>query len=226
MQIDYPYTPDLDIEPKISQETLSLLNQPFYYLDRGSQSYVFASQDGQYVLKFFRYHYKHKNWREIVSRMLQAARIAYLFAKEETGLIYAHLNQTRGQLPVLKVKDPLCRSLSLPLDDYRFVLQKRGIPFEEGIVKGPIEPRIDAFLSVLQSRIGKGIGNTDPNISRNFGFLEGAALEFDFGNYAMSPDLVLEDHRQAEMKRYVDKLRSWLSRHAPEGVAYLDRRQQ
>src|SRR5262245_49798043 len=29
----------------------AILSQPFYYLGKGCQSYVFASQDGQYVIK-------------------------------------------------------------------------------------------------------------------------------------------------------------------------------
>ncbi len=222
MQIDYPYAPEFDLDLKIPEEALSILSQPFYYLDRGSQSYVFASQDGRYVLKFFRYHPQQKNLRDVVSRMLNGARIAYLFTKQETGLVYVHLNLTKNQLPILQLKDPLRRSLKLPLDDYRFVLQKRGVSLEEAFAQGSIEPRIDAFLSLIQGRLQKGIGNSDSNISRNFGFLEEAALEFDFGNYALSPDLLLPEHQQREMRRYVDKLRTWMSRHAPEGLGYLD----
>src|SRR4029079_17540498 len=34
----------------------TVLSQTFYYLGSGSQSYAFASQDGKYVLKFFKMH--------------------------------------------------------------------------------------------------------------------------------------------------------------------------
>lgn len=39
------------VDPSI----LTLLDQPFDYLACGNQSYVFASKDGKYVLKFFKY---------------------------------------------------------------------------------------------------------------------------------------------------------------------------
>jgi hypothetical protein len=34
---------------------IALFNQRFHYLDKGNQSYVFKSEDNQYVLKFFHF---------------------------------------------------------------------------------------------------------------------------------------------------------------------------
>ncbi|MCB1084591.1 MAG: hypothetical protein KDK60_00655, partial [Chlamydiia bacterium] len=40
-------------------ETLQALKQPYHYLGKGSQSFVFLSEDKKYVIKFF----KHQRWR-------------------------------------------------------------------------------------------------------------------------------------------------------------------
>ena len=41
------------------------LDQPFYYLNSGSQSYVFLSNDGQTILKFFKFqHMRIPPWIE------------------------------------------------------------------------------------------------------------------------------------------------------------------
>ena len=218
MELGYPYNPDFDLCPSASPEVRAILQQPFDYLGKGSQSFAFASRDGHYVLKIFR---RPKNLQNVATglfRSLRGTAIAYRLAAEETGLLYVHLNQTNQQLPTVKLKDPLRRSLYLKLDQYWFVLQKRSISLEEAFAQGPVQPRIDAFLALLSSRIAKGIGNSDANISRNFGFVGERALEFDCGNYDLSPDLCVPEQRDLEMRRYRTKLRVWLTRHAPEGV--------
>src|SRR5437868_3279127 len=41
--------------PQETTEAKIILAQPFYYLGKGAQSYVFESEDGNFVLKFFRH---------------------------------------------------------------------------------------------------------------------------------------------------------------------------
>lgn len=220
MNLDFPHHPEWEVTPK--PEINGILQQPFRFLGKGAQCYVFESNDGKYVIKLFRY-----NQPSTVDKILtlfNACKIAYDFLPHETGLIYLHLNPTPMHLPVLKCKDAVGRSYRFPLDRCRFALQVKAESFRSALQTAKMNPvemqrRIDQFLSLLQARAAKGIINTDPNLSRNFGFLEDRAIEFDFGNYRLNMDL----DRRLEVMRYTSKLRRWLTKQAPEWVDYLDK---
>lgn len=231
MRLDMPFREDWEITKRLSDEEIaSILAQPFTYLDRGAQCYVFASQDQKYVIKLFRYDAalfgkrKGKTFYEKVEHMFNASLLAYQLAPIETGLLYLHLNLTDTKLPVLNAVGPTFQKLRLPLDRYRFAIQKMAKPFRESLLeayqsKDPesMKRRIDSFVAVIRSRAEKGIRNTDPAVSRNFGYFGDQAVEIDFGNYSHS--CVSKDW---EVARYSHKLRSWLSENAPEWVPYLD----
>jgi hypothetical protein len=229
LRLDAPYRSDWEAASSLSYEELrAILEQPYSYLDKGAQCYVFASQDGQYVVKLFRYDQpcfvKTKTkapLRDKIEKLFSASVIAYSEAREETGLVYVHLNLTENRLPLLRAKGPIGQSLSLPLDRYRFAIQKRAEPFRASFETSFADPetckrRIDSFLALLRSRTEKGIGNTDPTLSRNFGFLGDRAVEIDFGNYYKAPDSL------ADVARYAARLRRFFEREAPGWTAYLD----
>jgi hypothetical protein len=220
MELVFPSSSEWDVP--FQPQWLEILNQPYSFLGKGAQSYVFESQDGQYVIKLFRYDHPFSD--EKVKTLFNACKIAQDILKEETGLLYVHLNQTQLGLPVLQCRGPLGGQVKFPLDKYRFALQKKAAGFRETferIKNDPIEmqKRIDQFLQLLYSRVEKGIRNTDPNLHRNFGFLEDRAIEFDFGNYQKCPAL----NKEAEIRRYTARLNRYLQKNAPEWVSYVDK---
>ena len=77
---------------------------------------------------------------------------------------------------------------------------------------------LDQFIDLLVARTEKGVINSDPSLSRNFGFLDGRAVEIDFGNYR---PVGCVDGPQ-EIQRYTKKLRKWLINYAPEYIEYLE----
>lgn len=236
MWLEFPIHPSWNVSSAIEDEEAKvILAQPFHYLNKGAQSYAFLSQDGRYVLKIFRFDQRHlfrkKNKRPLeqkVNKFFQGCVLASTKASEETGILYLHLNPQSGRLPILKAKGPLGQPFSLELDQYRFVLQKKAIPLDVGLLaakkEGNLPARIEEIVSLLESRIKKGIGNADPSLWRNFGFLEDRAIEFDFGNYLARPDLSLPKNARAEMERYTRHLRTWLERNAPDLVANFNER--
>lgn len=226
---------------------MKLLDQPFYYLGRGAQCYVFESADQLYVIKLFRFDQRQNPIRtyfrtkirkqpammgseEKISHLFSACKLAYTIASEETELFYLHLNLTENQLPFLLLKGPLGRSLSLPLDSYCFALQKKAEPLNKALLAAlhadQMQLYLDSLLSLLLNRTSKGISNSDGNLFRNFGFVGQRAIEMDFGNYGYSPDLLLPSHRKQEIGRFTSSLRAWLEIHAPEWVAYLDQKME
>ena len=229
MRLESPFRSDWEVVSDIPlNETIKILSQPYAYLDRGAQCYVFASHDGEYVVKLFRFDRSSKRKKTSshrkVNALFSACVLAYTRAQEETGVLFLHLNQTENLFPLFHATGPLGQPFTLALDRYRFAIQKRVNPFEKSLLEAyhsqnpeMMKKRIDSFLSILHSRVGKGIRNSDPSLSRNFGFLGEQAFEIDFGNYSENGV-----PRGKEIARYSGKLRLWLLENAPEWVEYLD----
>ena len=220
-------SPEWETESLLSDEQLrEILSQSFSFLGKGAQVYAFESQDGQYVLKLFRFDQRKRfigpklTSDAKIRSFFNACKIGWEMAREETALVYLHLNPTSGKLPVLSIRTPTFRRIHLPLDPYRFAIQKKVVPLEEALTaalaEGLLGERIDAILSLIEHRAAKGIGNRDPSLWRNFGFLGAHAIELDFGNYVIRSDFQEKSARLAELERYARPLRRWLEKNAPE----------
>lgn len=219
MRVDFPPHPEWEVA--LDPDIIPLLNQPFHYLDKGSQCYVFESADRKIVIKFFRFN-EPKSYLKTFT-LFNATRIAYETLKKETGLLYIHLNVTNLNLPTLHCKDAIGRSYHFKLDECRFAIQKKATPFHLTLKNALSDPtqmqkRLDQFIDLLFARTDKGIFNTDPSLSRNFGFLDDQAVEIDFGNYRPTTP----HGQRVEIERYTKKLRRWLNKKAPEWAEYLD----
>lgn len=223
----------------------SILHQPFTYLDLGSQSYAFESQDKNYVLKLFRYNRSQfsfihclKGWfhrKKLKSNLLKkidqtfrALLLAHREAADCTQILYVHLNPTRGCLPNVTLQDPIGRKWVLSLDRYRFALQSKAEPFKSTLKRvyesknqEEMKQLLESFIALLYRRTGKGIRNSDPNYGPNFGFYRKRAIEIDCGNYRKNPQLLFPESRIEEMDRFNKQLFLWLVKHAPEYSSYF-----
>lgn len=128
----------------------NLFGQSFSYLGKGAQSYVFASEDGQTVIKFFRFDHLRvaRAWKwlrfplgsdyekERIIRVLRkrtslenelaSYQIAFDHLKEETGLLYLQLNKRDFWKQTLTLYDNIKIRYFLPLDRMEFLVQKRA----------------------------------------------------------------------------------------------------
>ncbi len=142
------------LSPEKESQVEKILGQRFSYLGKGHQAFVFVSEDGDYVLKFFKYppirEFKwldHLAWIPPVaayrSRHLErnAERAAYLeslygswkLAYEklptQTQVVYLHLNRTDGQLGPLTLVDRIGMEHEIDLDQSEFLIQRRAEMF-------------------------------------------------------------------------------------------------
>lgn len=232
--VDSSYRSEWDVEAKSSD----VLNQGFSYFAQGAQSFVFLSEDGQYVLKFFKQNRWQHPWRMACSKyilrkpekirlrqgffhQLNGASIAYKHAADLTGLVYAHLNPT-DHLPITTAfKDPFGLPFHLDINRYRFVIQKKAIPLESAIsdaVKAGdrelFQRLVQSFSHLIDSRACRGIRNLDIKVVQNFGFIENQALELDFGHYIYdeisSPNL--------EKEAFLSKFQEFLLKNYPDWI--------
>ena len=172
-----------------------LSSQKFKYLGHGFQCYAFESEDGLYVLKFFRYqrlrlpHFIEKlpsfpfldEWRKerhisLGHRrecLLRSCKTSWELAKRETALLFVHLNQTTGLFETATIIDPLGEEHSLRMDNYQFMLQRKALhikpEFERLMASGKLEEakeRINQIFELLLDCSRKSIQDMDGALIR------------------------------------------------------------
>jgi hypothetical protein len=235
------------------QKDLSkILSQPYRYLAKGAQSYVFLSDDGQYVLKFFRiYHLQppfwvtHLSWPwflqsykmdKILKKLdelhkdFASYKIAHDELKEETGIVYLHLNKTDYLKQTLTFYDKIGIKHQVALDQMEFLVQKRAELVYPALAKmvesEGLENAKDALsqlVSLLCLRCQKGIHDKDPDLNTNFGFIGHTPLQIDVGRFRIENGNLQERMvDRDEIIRITDNLNQWLRSRYPELSGHLE----
>lgn len=246
--IQCPYIPEWEISPlsvNEKQKIYAVLKEPFSYLSKGAQSYVFLSQDQKYVLKLFRFDTcrmpfgqnilkKFRKWARLKEKLFlptevkimknfSSCKLAYSLAQKQTGVVFVHLNPKPDFLPILRVKDRLGRCHRIDPAHYRFALQKKADRFKEILTVDDARPYIMSYLTLLKEIAELGLVNIDVKLGSNFGFLEGKAIQIDFGNFIYCPAQAM-----AQRDYFVSRLQTWLENHslkicgAPSDFVNLD----
>ena len=246
-----PYNASWNVTPlqEEIEEIDIALSQSYRYLKSGSQSYVFISEDEQYVLKFF----KHKRWRlnplfdyiplpallnakrdrwkrkkyETIYATFNSCVASYQHLKNETGILYLHLNQTFHLNHTLIIKDRIGFKHKIPLDEIQFLLQRKAIPTDEYLLSlketGDIETAKNAITDLLNFtvlRAQKGYSDKDPHFIRNFGFINDQVVEIDVGGFHQDPKKKLHYFYTHEIYRIQKKIIPWLNDNYPELSIY------
>lgn len=222
------------------------LSQPYYFLNSGGEAYAFVSEDGHYVLKLFKHHHMRpkspldflipppfKNrWRnrriEKLETLFTSCKLAADLFREETALIYLHLNKTRDLNIKLKLFDPIGCRHKISLDALEFALQKRAAeayPTLTALVAaGEIEGakrRVESLITLIETRCNAGLADHDAR-KRNFGFVGSNAVEFDLGSFSYNRELKTSAGKKKVLMLESLRLRSWLKKNHPELVEVLD----
>ena len=201
----------------------AFFTQPYRYLDRGRQSFVFASADGQYVIKFFDRTYSElpfwisllpgeRREKEISKRYSRAQlyRTGYQLAfdelRQESGLIALHFETTES-LPLLHIQTKAGRELQIDLNRTAFVLQKKAVPFTERLAAAR-----ESYSALLELRICRGIGDYEHHIDRNFGWLGEELILLDPGRLFRDPDLATQERATQERELFTARFEKWRGR--------------
>ena len=195
-----PYNEKWDSPLLISEDKLKIhqiLNQKFHYLGCGLQCYVFRSDDDNYVIKVFKHHHMRpvgwinyvrlpgkldkmrtdliKTRERRLKRNFLSYKIAYENFKDETGVIYIHLNKTHEFDKGLILIDPIGIEHPIDLNNTEFILQKKAAlvypTLEKKIQSGDLKGAkdcLDSLLKLILDRGKKGIADLDPVVWRNF----------------------------------------------------------
>jgi len=187
---------ELSVTPEeLSRAKKILQEHSFRYLGHGFQCYAFESEDGQYVLKFFRYQRLRlpsfiqefpslpflDEWRKerLVTLnhrrecLLRSCKTSWELAKRETALLFVHLNQTKGLFGKTSLLDTLGEKHLLVMDDYQFLLQKKALhikpEFDRLMANGQVEEakrRVDQIFELLLDCARKSVQDMDGALIR------------------------------------------------------------
>ena len=227
-------------EAPFSEEVERALAQPYFYLGKGRQAFVFVSKDGKTVLKFFNRRYIEMPWYAALplpsswkegERAKRKKRqtfysesypIAEALFKEETGILYVHMGKSEGDLGRVFLKDRASRWFSVDLNAVPFVLQKRGEPLYPALNEQNLRAAIDAFSALVAKRISYGIADGEHDVEHNFGYLDGKVFYFDPGRLFFSEKLQDPEEKRREWGSSTHRFRQWLEREHPEMLTVFD----
>ncbi len=224
-------------EPSLIPE----LNQSFHYLDCGNQCYAFLSEDGKYVLKFFKYahssvphfltqipllnrfkpfrphRFEKQQWKR--ERDFNGYRLAYNSFQQETALVALHLSPTDHHYPTITITDKLGCVHTINLNETPFILQQKATPIYKQLKKwlkagesGLAKEGIASLLELLRKRISLHLQDDDVHFYSNFGFIGTQAIQLDPGHFTEG---TYPDPAK-ELEELKVELVSWCQKHAPE----------
>ena len=234
-----------------SDEVTSILNQKFYYLNCGSQSYVFVSEDQKYVLKFFKFqHMRIPPWlkriplphaldeirekkiakkRNIREKTLESYHLAFSHFQKESGLIYAHLDRTNFLNIKVPIYDKIGIRHEIDLDNVEFLLQKRADLVYDTLKmwvtngeKKRAEKGLFRLLNLAAERCKRGLGDIDPDFSTNFGFVGDQPIQIDPGRIYSDMTCSNPENYTPEMIRITRNFRKWIIENCPELLSSFD----
>ena len=217
-----------------------LLLQKFTYLDRGTQSFAFQSADQKYVIKFFdmkhltpktllkllpfQFSYKTRklhNRQKRLEETFSTVKLAYAELKEESGLRFVHLNNSKELHQKITLVDRQGKEWLVDLDGTAFIVQEKAQVFlkhfHELIQKKDFEGLKRAEQSILDliaRRCQKGFLDNDKGVIRNFGFVGNRAIQIDIGE--LVKDEKIKNNASLEVKRVQNKINAWKQQSYPD----------
>jgi len=223
-----------------------ILDQQFRYLSKGCQTYVFESEDKNYVIKFIRYHrygiplwlnisgftQDYKNIRlsyksRLLNDSLNSYQIANEHLKNETATMYVHLHKTRYLNKKLKIIDRLNREYLVDLDTTGFVIQKKVKTFAEVLRQNinnekELKKLTNSFLQTTKAIYEKGFINDDYNCVKNSGVIGERVIHTDLGSFLKKDNLDEKETFEKEFYRFVKYFKKWADKNAPFLITYVD----
>lgn len=252
-KVAYDSAWDLKMDATQIAEIQKAFSQPFYYLQKGRQAFVFQSQDKQYVIKLInhdRFRYsdilnalplppildknrkaKKEKKKERPKNNFDSYKLAFEEYKEQTGLIYVHLNPTDIWKKKLFILTRFGKAYQIDLDTTHYILQKRGKTLFKYLDKvmqkkgeKAFQRGLDEFIALLIQRCNLHIVDDDLNVGENFGFVEDKAIIFDIGRWKKDEALSEYENYRQEAYKISKMLRRWLEKNYSKQLAYFDQK--
>jgi hypothetical protein len=187
----------------------ALFDKPFTYLDRGHQSYVFLSDNKEYVLKFFdarsikRYGYipfltldDSARTERRLNDLLNGYRIAWEKDRENCGLLYVQFAPNPIMKATATLQDRFGFVHRIDLSTVPFVVQKAAVTTRATLNQllgsddvATAKERLGAIVDMYFDEYAKGVYDRDRNYIDNTGFIGSQPMRMDAGRLRFDPEM-------------------------------------
>lgn len=233
-------------------EPFNILSQKFHFLSRGLQSFVFLSEDGQYVLKVFNNVHQQRHsfyswakrltpWTPLwalhqqkkaldkLERTFTSYKIAFDTMQAQTALVYVHAAPTTALPSTVTLIDPLGIAHRIDPNQTGFLIQKKvslAYPtLQKFLDQGDLESAKKALHSLVQLFQWKHehkIADSDPLIRTNYGFIGTRAIQLDVGPLSLETTPSSDETFHRELVRITTSLKHFLEPRSQELAKELD----
>jgi hypothetical protein len=200
--------------------------QNLYWIGRGAHAYVFETKDCCHVVKFLPLRTRPKQLRE----MALSSQLAFDSLRQETGLVYLHLNRTVRVARGILLTDFYGQQHRIDGDNTRFIVQKKASPLIPTlaalILEGKIEEaktRIDQVIDLLQTVAEKKIsdGGDLYSLTDVIGFTQERAIYMDTWTFFKAPFIEVNARMKYELFGRLNPLKKWLDIASPQLAEYF-----
>jgi len=150
-------------------------------------------------------------------------KVAFEELKEETGMIYTHLNRSSDLNQKLEITDRLGIHHLLNLDHFDFIVQRRAERVYDRIDHlmqtqdlASAKKALNQVFALITTRAKKGFRDRDPNIRTNCGFLGEKAVKIDVGRFVRNEMMKTNQECKQELLRITAPFESWIQTHHPQ----------
>ena len=246
-----PSSAEWDIPPLSAEEKQNLyqvLSQKFTYYDKGTQAYVFISEDKKYILKLlkqqklhagswlshiplsFNPYYQEALFKEKKRNLtFSACKTAFTSLKEETGLIYVHINNAPDLNKKVTLLDKNGKTHHIDLDETSFYVQKRAKLIYSRISELMHDREIEKAKNIITSVfslldfLGKtGVVDNDPILRKNFGLINDTAVQIDVGKLLIDPQRRENLAYKREVGSITHSFKIWIEKNHPELLEHFE----
>ena len=243
---EYWDIPPLNAEE--NQEIDKLFNRSFTFFGKSNHAYLFLSEDHKYILKFLkrstlhpkswlsyipasfnRYYQEYRQKQEEQKKIFTAYKTAFMEFKEETGLIYMHINPTHTLNKKISIFDKNGKAYVVELDKASFYIQKRAQLIYPRIAELMRRGNIDRAKQIISSvfflidHLGKkGVCEHDLSLYKNFGIIDDKAVQLAISKLQIDHSYALSTAYKQDIPILTEPFRRWIIKNYPELLAHFD----
>lgn len=244
---EMPHRPEWDLTPLSAEDQAfvnRVLSKKFVYLAKGSQAYAFESDDGQYILKLFKFKHLKPSWlvtwlpsfpgmervqkaeiarkEERCRKVFASYKLVYEKYRKESCLLFMQLNSPHQPRPIT-VLDKLGFERKVDLGEVVFVLQEKATPvrqeLKELLNKHQVElakHRIGQILAMCLREYHQGVYDNDTGLINNAGFVGDRPVHFDAGKFVENTNMKDPKNFETNLTSVAGRIAYWLYRAYPE----------
>ena len=224
------------------KELDAIFSQTFTFFAKCNYTYLFLSEDHKYIIKFLKrdafdpkswlayipvsfnpYHQDYNQKCEEKSKIFLAFKMAFNEFKEETSLVYMHIDTITQLHRRLAIVDREGKRYKVDVDKTNFYIEKRAqllCPKIADLMRNKEEERAKQLITSVFAHVNflvrRGFFDPELTLCKNLGVIEDKVVQLAIGK------LYPVTNGCTQLTQGLNSLRSWLERNYPELLSHFD----